>query len=144
MNDGTLKVCGNGLRTGMADAVLREIAALLVRFAENGEPGAVDIKSLPLTPADLAELDERLGKGEAVVKLSTSGGSDIWETAYAGVWRVRDFDSAGRIVAEKIEITRVPEIVMAHAADIRAAATRMVDDLGEITGGGDAGTGNAG
>jgi hydrogenase-1 operon protein HyaF len=144
MNDDVPAGCGHGLRTGMADAVLREIAALLVRFAETGEPGAIDIKSLPLTPADQAELDERLGKGEATVKLSTSGGSDIWETSYAGVWRVRDFDSAGRIVAEKIEITRVPEIVMAHEADIRAAATRMADDLGELTGGGNAGTGNAG
>jgi hydrogenase-1 operon protein HyaF len=144
MNDEPLTGCGHGSRTGMADAVLREIAALLVRFAATGEPGAIDIRSLPLTLADLAELDERLGKGEATVRLSTAGGSDIWETSYAGVWRVRDFDSTGRIAAERIEITRVPEIVMAHAADIRAAATRMADDIAEITGGADAGTGNAG
>ncbi len=134
------KACG----TGMVDAVLNEITGMLHRFAETSEPGAIDIKSLPLAPGDLAGLDERLGKGEVEIRLSTAGGSEVWETSYAGVWRVRDFDATGRIAAERIEITRVPEIVMAHAADIRAAATRMADDIAEKTGGADAGTGNAG
>jgi hypothetical protein len=67
-NDDVPTGCGHGLRTGMADAVLREIAALLVRFAATGEPGAIDIKSLPLTPADLAELASRSGGSGAAIE----------------------------------------------------------------------------
>jgi hydrogenase-1 operon protein HyaF len=117
----------------MVRAVMAEIAALLAKFAAAGEPAIIDLRSLPLTPADLAALDERLGRGEVEMKLNLGTGSSIWETAYAGVWRVRDHKEGGfcqgLAAGERVEINRLPEIVITHIDDIRAAAARLASDL---------------
>ncbi len=111
--------------TGMADSVLSEIAERLQVFALSGEETVIDLRSLPMSNADRNDLEVRLGRGEVEIKLYVSGQSDIWETTFAGVWWVRHIDGDGRIAAEEINITSVPDILRAHPDDARAAATRL-------------------
>jgi len=118
-----------GLRTGLAQSLLREIAQHLAVLAESGVPAAIDLRSLPMTPADLRELEDMLGRGDVEVFLNVAGASEIWETHYAGVWWVRHRGAGDAIAAERIEITTIPQILMTHAADIAASAARLRDDL---------------
>ncbi|MDR3472986.1 MAG: hydrogenase expression/formation C-terminal domain-containing protein [Devosia sp.] len=116
-------------RTGLASAVLREISQHLHKLAAGGGAELIDLRSLPMTDADRAELEERLGHGEVEADLYVSGESLVWETAYAGVWWIRHFGAGGRIASEQIAVVEVPDILVSHRADIARAASRLHDDL---------------
>lgn len=111
-------------QSGMADAVLREIHASLRVFAETGEVTCVDLGGLPLSGRDRAELDDVLGRGEVTATIDIAGRSEVWETAYAGVWRVRHFGAAA-IAVDLIEITFCPEILRTDRRDASLSAERL-------------------
>lgn len=118
-----------GFRTGMAESLLSEIAERLADLADSGEASAIDLRSLPMTPSDTEELEERLGRGDVAAALDVAGRSEVWETRYAGVWWVRHFGAGDTIAAERIEITAVPEMLVTHGADISAASKTLRGDL---------------
>jgi hydrogenase-1 operon protein HyaF len=118
-----------GFRSGMAQSLLREIAEHLSNLANAGEASAIDLRSLPMTPADRDELEERLGRGEVEVMLDVAGKSEVWETRYAGVWWIRHLGANDKVAAERIEITKVPEILVTHGADIAGASARLRKEL---------------
>lgn len=115
--------------TDLSRSVLTEIAAALSAFCRTGEPAAIDLRSLPLSGPDRAALDSTLGRGGVEAVASAGGESEVWETAYSGVWWTRHFDGAGRVVAERIEITAIPDILPSHGADITAAEERLRHNL---------------
>ena len=118
-------------RTGMAQSILREISLALSVLAATGTRDAIDLRSLPLTGADREELEAALGRGDVSVALEAAGTSEIWETRFTGVWWLRHFGGDGRVAAEVIEVTPVPDILAAHSDDISAAAARMAAELEE-------------
>jgi hydrogenase-1 operon protein HyaF len=121
--------CLDTQTTGMAWSVLTEIGRLLENLAANGEPGCIDLRSLPLTDADREELEALLGRGEVRVDLDLAGRSEVWETAYAGAWWIRHRGAGDRIAAELISVCPVPDLLSTHPADIQAAARRLRHDL---------------
>jgi len=54
------------------------------------------------------------------VRIEAIGPSEIAETRYPGVWWVTHYNVEGDIVADMIEIARVPEIIRSQPDDIRA------------------------
>ena len=72
--------------SGNAPVLLREIAQLAARLLESGEASAIDLRALPLTPADLDWLRETLGRGQVVATLEAEGESTLTETVCPGVW----------------------------------------------------------
>ncbi len=116
-------------RTGLAQSVLREIAERLSVLASKGETGVIDLRSLPMTPADCSELEETLGRGDVEAILNVAGTSEIWESRYCGVWWVRHFGADDKIATERIEIVTVPEILVTVSDDIAIAAVRLHHDL---------------
>ncbi len=125
MNPDIAAPCQTTLNTGMAWSVLSEVHTLLKRFAETGETGAVDLRGLPLTSADREQLEELLGRGEVPCSLSLMGRSEVWETAFPGVWWIRHLGAEDKVASETLEITNVPDILLAHPDDITAAAIRL-------------------
>jgi hydrogenase-1 operon protein HyaF len=117
--------CLDATTTGMAWSVLAEVGRLLEALSASGQPGAVDLRSLPLTDADRQQLKDLLGRGEVSAELELAGRSEVWETAYPGAWWVRHLGADDRIAAEEIAVCRVPEILQAHPDDIRAGARRL-------------------
>jgi hydrogenase-1 operon protein HyaF len=105
--------------SGNAPPLLREISELLRRLLEAGETAAIDLSALPLTPADLDWLREKLGEGEIVVTLQANGESTLDETACPGVWWVTHHNENGAITSQFIEVTFVPELVKAHPQDVK-------------------------
>ena len=105
--------------TGQAEAVLSEIAEMLKRLLDEGTEESIDLHGLPLSPADRAWLNERLGRGEVEIILQAGGRSVLTETAYPGVWKVTHRDTQDRVVAELIEVALVPAIVRPDGKDIK-------------------------
>ena len=117
--------CQTSLNTGMAWSLLSEIRTLLGRLADGGESSAIDLRSIPLTEADRAQLEELLGRGEVSVQLDVLGKTEIWETGYTGVWWIRHMGAEDQVSSEEIAITPVPDILRAHPVDIVSAAERL-------------------
>lgn len=115
---------GTGL-TGQAEAVLREIAALLGKLVATGSEGGIDLRSLPLSVEDRAWLRDRLGKGEVSISLDAGGVSCIEETAIAGIWWVEHRNEADELVGEFIEVARVPSLVSVHPDDIQEGLKQL-------------------
>jgi hydrogenase-1 operon protein HyaF len=84
---------------------------------ETGEP-AIDLSALPLTPADLDWLREKLGAGEISVTLQAIGESTLNETACPGVWWVTHHNENGAVTSQFLEVAFVPELVKAHPQDV--------------------------
>jgi len=121
--------CTTANTTGMAWSILSEIAQRLHLLAESNEPSAIDLRSLPMTQADRDQLEEILGRGEVSARIEVTGSSDIWETAYAGVWWIRHRGASERIATEEIAVTHIPEILLSHPHDVTAAALRLREEL---------------
>lgn len=119
------------LKTGIVSSLFAEIADALARFAETGEIHKIDLRSLPMTEADRTEIDERLGVGEVRADLAVIGRSEVWETAYAGVWRVRHYGALDAIAADEVVIASAPDILFTHRDDARAAAKRLKGELAD-------------
>lgn len=110
---------------GGVAAILTEIATLLDRVAATGEAAAIDLRSLPMSPADRTQLLEALGPGEVEVVLKADGDSSIRETGVQGVWWTEHRDRNGAVIAAFIEVARVPEILIVPAEDMLRGAERL-------------------
>jgi HupH hydrogenase expression protein, C-terminal conserved region len=115
--------------TGMADAVMNEIASLAAKHCTDGGSAAIELTSMPLTAQDRAEIEARLGRGEVEATVEAAGRSEVWETTYAGVWFVRHLGLDGEVANEMVEICLAPLILFSHPDDRRAAAARLGEDL---------------
>lgn len=104
--------------SGNAPPLLRELSELLRKLLATGESSAIDLSALPLTPADLDWLREKLGEGEIAVTLQANGESTFNEVACPGVWWVTHRNEQDSVTAQFIEIAFVPELVTAHRQDV--------------------------
>lgn len=104
--------------TGNAQPLLHELLERVRSLLETGEPSAIDLSALPLTPADLDWLREILGPGEIAVTLQANGESSLSETGCSGVWWVTHRNEKGAVTSEFIEVAFVPELVKAHPQDV--------------------------
>jgi hydrogenase-1 operon protein HyaF len=107
---------------GGIDAILSELVSLLERLADGNSPGAIDLRSLPMSPQDRAELQRVLGDGEVQATVNARGLSKVRETRVSGVWWIEHFDLQGESVAEFIDVSRVPEILASASDEIAADA----------------------
>ncbi len=119
-----------GLGNGVS-AVLAELATLLEQLAQKQTPAAIDLRSLPMSPQDRAELQRVLGDGEVRATVKADGLSSIRETGFSGIWWVSHCDAQGAAIAELLEVTRVPEL-LASAPDEIAAAARALRERARI------------
>jgi len=112
------------LQRDLLTALRHEIAVCLRAFAETGETALIDLGALPLGRADREALDQNLGRGEIFARIDAAGWSEIWETGFFGVWRVRH-NGAEHVAVDQIEIGPCPKILLSDPRDARAAARRL-------------------
>jgi len=116
---------------GNIRALLAEIAARLEKLADSGETGMIDLNSLPFAPGEYEQLRQTLGQGEVSARIEAIGVSEIVETHYPGVWWVTHYNVEGDIVADMIEIARIPEIIMSQPEDVNEGLARLKSQLNE-------------
>lgn len=120
--------------SGNALPLLREISERLRCLLETGETGAIDLSALPLTPADLVWLQEKLGEGEIAVTLQANGVSTLNETACPGVWWIEHRNEHGAVTSQFIEVTLVPELVKAHPKDVEIGSEHLDSLISDLYG----------
>jgi hydrogenase-1 operon protein HyaF len=100
--------------------LLHEVRHALERLLQGGEPTTIDLGAIPLAPGEFEKIDAALGTGEVRVVLEAMGPSQIYETQFSGVWRITHHNASNEIVGRYIEVTRIPEILLAQETDVRA------------------------
>ena len=111
--------------TGIATALFAELKDHLAKLADEGETNIIDLRSLPMSEADINELADHLGVGEVKATIKGIGSSSVRETAFRGIWWITHYGDDGKVLGELIEITQVPEILVTHIDDIRHSAEAM-------------------
>jgi len=98
--------------TGPVRAILQEVMDMVIALVETGATNFIDLKSLPLAPGELEQLRLVLGEGEVEAIVSALGPTHIHETLVPGVWWVTHMNSNDEVIAEFIEVTSLPEILL--------------------------------
>ncbi len=117
-----------GLGGGVA-ALLMELTSLLERLAKSQQPAVIDLLSLPMSAEDRSELERVLGEGEVRATIQAEGLSVLRETGISGVWWVEHRGAQGELVAELLEVARVPAILESVPDEIAAAAGTLRERL---------------
>ncbi|HEY6096303.1 MAG TPA: hydrogenase expression/formation C-terminal domain-containing protein [Gallionellaceae bacterium] len=110
---------------GNVTALLAEIASLLEVHLKTGSNSLIDLKSLPLSPHEYEQLRFTLGQGEVTARLEAIGPSEIIETQFPGVWWVTHYNVEGDIIADLIEIARIPAVLQSQPEDMQASLMRL-------------------
>jgi hydrogenase-1 operon protein HyaF len=120
-----------GLGGGVA-AILSELVGMLEILAGGGPPATIDLRSLPMSPQDRIELQSALGDGEVRATLDADGLSTLRETRVSGIWWVEHRDRHGDLIAELLEVTRVPPILESAPDEIERSARELRERLSMI------------
>ncbi len=103
--------------TGNLLPLLHEIRHALERWLESGTTHIIDLRCLPMSPAEEAALLRLLGRGEVEARLATLGDSEVFETGIAGVWIVNHYNDNDVPVGRFIEICSLPAILQTQRED---------------------------
>jgi len=123
-------VDSNGFIPSMnIDPVFHEIRHALKALKEQGKTTVIDLSSMPFAPGEKDQLRESLKVGEIEIKLNAMGTSYLHETSYPGVWWVDHYSLDENLTGSYIEITSVPEIVLADKQDISDGLQRFTQFL---------------
>ncbi len=108
-----------------AQALLRELENHLQRLIETGETARIDLGTLPLNSADFELLEQVLGHGEVIASVESMGVSEISDTSIPGIWRIEYYNSEEALVAEFIEITNCPELLMTPMEEMQESPSLL-------------------
>ena len=111
--------------------LLHQIKHAMHNLLENNINEIIDLRSIPLAPGEEDRLLEILGEGEVNAQLNALGFSDIIETQYTGVWLVTHRNDENEIISRNIEISLMPEILLAQKEDLSLAYERLAMNLDE-------------
>ncbi len=86
-----------------------------------------------MSPQDRTELKRALGEGEVRATVDAEGVSIVQETRISGVWWVEHRNRLGELVAEVLEVTRVPEILSRASDEIATGANALRERMMSAT-----------
>ncbi|MDX8355476.1 hydrogenase expression/formation protein [Cognatiyoonia sp. IB215182] len=106
-----------------APALIAELEDKSAGYA--GELHVINLTLLPHTEEDLLWLDTRLGQGATDILSRGYGNCRIRATALPHVWRVQFFNSMDTLILDTLEVTDMPEVVLAADEDLAESAARL-------------------
>ncbi len=112
-------------RTDNLAPILRQLEQALADLAETGAESTIDLAAMPFSERDERELRDLLGRGEVSAGMDAFGPTEVYETAYSGVWFVEHRNADQRRLTLHIEVTRMPKILMTPQGDVVDALARL-------------------
>ena len=85
----------------------------------------VNLSLLPLSPADMACLEEQLGTGRVVILSRGYGNCRISSTRVPNTWRVVYYNSQDAMILNSIEVVDMPEVACAAPEDMVDSQQRL-------------------
>jgi hydrogenase-1 operon protein HyaF len=109
--------------------VLHEIRHALSQLLETAESTIIDLSAIPFGPGDKERLLETLGRGEVSATVDSLGLTQIYETAYPGVWIIEYLSPQDTTLALHIEITTLPSLLATPREDISDSLLQLENRL---------------
>lgn len=110
-----------------APAILTELQDRTRRWQAGQPAHVINLTLLPLSEQDMPFLDACLGEGAVVVLARGYGNCRISSTRVANCWRVRYFNSQDALILDTLEVTGLPEVVLAAPEDLADSLERFAD-----------------
>lgn len=89
------------------------------------------MRALPMAPGEEAAIEAELGVGELRITLDALGPSTITETQFSGVWLTTHFNAEEEILGKFIEVTRIPELIIAQTEDMEHGLEQLQSKLSQ-------------
>lgn len=115
--------------TGNDRLLLLEIRHALAQLLQTGADHLINLQNIPLSPQERQSLLQFLGEGEIYAELAALGKSVIRETKIAGVWLTTHYNTEGEVLAELLEITRIPAILQSDPEDMAIGLDQLDQQL---------------
>jgi hydrogenase-1 operon protein HyaF len=112
-----------------APPIFAELADRSATHRAGDPPHVVNFTLLPHTEDDLRWLDAALGEGAATILSRGYGNCRVTATALPNVWRVQFFNSMDTLILDTLEVTEMPEVVLAAPEDLSDSGKRLVKVL---------------
>jgi hydrogenase-1 operon protein HyaF len=115
-----------------APPIYAELADKSATRLPGDEPHVVNFTLLPHTEDDLRWLDAALGEGSVTILSRGYGNCRVTATALPRVWRVQFFNSMDTLILDTLEVTDMPEVVLAAPEDLSDSGARLVKVLESV------------
>ncbi|MGP1358740.1 hydrogenase expression/formation protein [Roseicyclus sp.] len=115
-----------------APPIYAELAEQSRTQAPGAPPHVVNFTLLPHTEDDLRWLDAALGEGAVTILSRGYGNCRVTATALARVWRVQFFNSMDTLILDTLEVSDMPEVVLAAPEDLSDSGARLLKVLEAI------------
>lgn len=109
--------------------ILIELDAYCATYAAGAPAEVINLSLLPMSDADLAFLDQRLGYGGIDILSRSYGKCQVSATAVPNVWWVRYYNSMSTLILNTLEVVDVPKVACAAPEDLRDSAIRLDEIL---------------
>ena len=125
-----------GTAEGVVNAlpILSELEEQTGRWRQGAPAYAINLTLLPMSAADLAFLEQTLGRGPVETLFRGHGDCRVISTACPGIWWVRYTNAMGRLILNTLEVTDIPVVLCAAAEDLEDSRRRLPDLLEELPG----------
>lgn len=108
-----------------APTLLQELHDQRQQWRAGQSAHLVNLSLLPLSPADMACLEEQLGTGRVVILSRGYGNCRISSTCVPNTWRVVYYNSQDAMILNSIEVVDMPEVACAAPEDLVDSQQRL-------------------
>ena len=108
-----------------APTLLQELHDQRQQWRAGQSAHLVNLSLLPLSPADMACLEEQLGTGRVVILSRGYGNCRISSTRVPNTWRVVYYNSQDAMILNSIEVVDMPEVACAAPEDLVDSEQRL-------------------
>ncbi|MEY2896241.1 MAG: hypothetical protein RL669_510 [Pseudomonadota bacterium] len=106
--------------------VLARLARAMARWDPDETLGGPTLDLAGVSPAAIELVNQMMGEGEVGIRIADGRDVRIQESVFTGLWRLREFDAAGRLVRDTIEAAGVPTEALTV---LRSHTTEEVGDV---------------
>jgi hydrogenase-1 operon protein HyaF len=117
-----------------APSVLNELEDRVQAWRPGVAAHVINLTLLPLSPEDLAAIDQSLGQGPVLILSRGYGNCRIMLTEVPMCWRVSYYNSQDALILDTLEVTDMPEVACAASEDLMDSQERLADLLQWVEG----------
>lgn len=117
-----------------APSILSELNEQLATWQPGMPAHVINLTLLPLSPEDVAFLEERLMGGSVLILSRGYGNCRILSTLVPNCWRVVYYNSSDTILLNTVEIIDIPEVACAAREDLQDSCERLEEVLQWVEG----------
>lgn len=111
--------------TGNLQSILTEMTYAVEQLLQKKKTHSIDLRAMPWSSGEEAQLEEYLGQGEIHIELNALGKSFFNETQFSGIWLVTHYNEDDEVIGKLIEVTYMPDMIFSRHEDVKDSLERL-------------------